>query len=360
MEIPAQNGSRTPERTCLPELAKADAERQAAQERKAERKATQERETRAAADITQQRVAAADRKAEQRRDQHRKEQVRRDFNREGEDRKAAEQKQAAAKQEAQKQANERKAPAHAAERQKAQQARAPASQFAALRALRARSADEVREDFKRQHGELLDGQTQQFSTLSKHRARERDSFAANRDEAIRHHAGRIQEIDGREKQAAIELAKKHDGVAGRLSAFTRKGRDRQEQERQGLAEKFENQRMTQHRDLAARQERQAENEQKARLRHGMELKAMREGHVADRAKQRGWQDDNQRQLIKERVNAQREPLAREFNRGAQEKTLTRAFNPTPSGFPVPKHRQQQEPEQQKDQEREAPARAFTR
>ena len=189
-------------------LAKADAGRKAAQERKAE-KATQERETRAA-DIAQQRVAAADRKAE-----HsaatgmRKEQVRRDFNREGEDRKAAEQKQAAAKQEAQKQANERKAPAlYAAERQKAQQARAPASQFAALRALRARSADEVREDFKRQQGELLDGQTQQFSTLSKHRARERDSFAANRDEAIRHHAGRIQEIDGREKQAADRTRKK--------------------------------------------------------------------------------------------------------------------------------------------------------
>ena len=79
---------------------------------------------------------------------------------------------------------------------------------------------------------------------------------------------------------------------------------------------------------------------------------MREGHVADRAKQRGWQDDNQRQLIKEHVNARREPLGREFNRGAQEKTLTRAFNPTPSGFPVPKHRQQQpEQEKQKDQER---------
>ena len=290
-----------------------------------------------AADIAQQRVAAADRKAEQRRDRDRKEKVRRDFNREGEDRKAAEQKQAAAKQEAQKQANERKAAAHVADRQKAQQRDRPASQFAALRALRARSADEVREDFKRQNADLLDGQTQQFSALSKQRTRERDSFAANRDEAIRHHAGRIQEIDGREKQAAIALAKQHDSLAGRLSAVTKKGRDRQEQERTALAHKFESQRITQHRDLAARQERQAENEQKARLRYGMELKAMREGHIAVRREQRGWQDNNQHRLIKERVNAQREPLAREFNRGAQEKTLTRAFNPTPSGFPVPKH-----------------------
>jgi hypothetical protein len=242
-----------------------------------------------------------------------------------------------------------------------------ASQFAALRALRVRSADEVREDFKRQNGELLDGQKQQFSAVSRQRARELDSFAANRAEAIKHHAGRIQEIDGREKKAAIELAKKHDSLAGRLSAFTKKGRDRQEQERQGLAEKFESQRMQQHRDLAARQERQAENEQKARLRYGMELKAMREGHVAVRREQRGWQDNNRDRLIKERVNAQREPLAREFNRGAQEKTLTRAFNPAPSGFPVPKHRQQQQPdrsaealakaEQQKAQERDPMTRA---
>jgi hypothetical protein len=208
----------------------------------------------------------------------------------------------------------------------------------------------------------MDGQKQQLSALSKQRTRERDSFADNRDEAIRHHAGRIQEIDGREKQAAIALAKQHDSLAGRLSAVTQKGRDRQEQERTALAEKFESQRITQHRDLAARQKRQAENEQKARLRYGMELKAMREGHIAVRREQRGWQDNNQHRLIKERVTAQREPLAREFSRAAQENTLTRAFNPTPSGFPVPKHRQQQpqQQEQQKAQDRDPPAHALTR
>ena len=77
------------------------------------------------------------------------------------------------------------------------------------------------------------------------------------------------------------------GVAlgGRLSGLTKKGRDRQEQERQGLAESFENQRMKQHRDLAALQERQAANEQKARLRNGQELKAMPPPSIAfaDRA-----------------------------------------------------------------------------
>jgi len=69
---------------------------------------------------------------------------------------------------------------------------------------------------------------------------------------------------------------------------------------------------------------QAENEQKARLRYGLELKTMREGHIAVRREQRGWQDNNQHRLIKERVNAQREALGREFNRAAQENTLTRA------------------------------------
>jgi hypothetical protein len=349
-------------------LAKVDAERKAADERAAR-----------AAEIAKQRVAAADRKAEQRRERNRKEQIRRDFNRTADDKKAAEQKQAAAKQEAQKRADERKAAANAPERQKGRQPYAMPPQFAALRALRARSADEVREDFKRQNADLLDGQKQQLSAASKQRTRERDSFAVNRDEAIRHHAGRIQEIDGREKQAAIELAKKHDSVAGRLSAFTKQGRDRQAQERSALAQKFETQRMTQHRDLAARQERQADNEQKARLRYGLELKTMREGHVATRREQSVWQDNNLNRLVKERVNIQREHLGREFNRAAQENTLTRAFNPAPSGFPVPKHRQQQpdlsaealaKAEQQQAQERdlsavalakgEPPSRAFTR
>jgi hypothetical protein len=206
-----------------------------------------------------------------------------------------------------------------------------ASQFADLRALRTRSADEVREDFKRQHGELMEGQNQQFAAASKQRTRERDSFAANRDEAIRHHAGRIQEINSREVKAAQELAKRHDSLAGRLSAFTKKGRDRQEQERNALAEKFENQRMQQHRDLAALQERQAENEQKARLRYGLELKTMREGHIAVRREQRGWQDNNQHRLIKERVSVQRD-------------AATRALFP----------------DRQKVQERDPPTRAFNR
>jgi hypothetical protein len=315
-----------------------------------------------AADTAQKRLADATRKGEQRRDRHRKEQLRRDFNRQGEDRKAAEQKQAAAKLEAQKRAAEQKEQNRADERKAAatQEARKYAAGQKA--AARARSADQVREDFKRQNGDLMDGQKQQLSALSKQRTRERDSFADNRDEAIRHHAGRIQEIDGREKQAAIALAKQHDSLAGRLSAVTKKGRDRQEQERQGLAEKFESQRMTQHRDLAARQERQGENEQKARLRHGLEFKAMREGHVAARREQSHWQDNNRNRLVKERVSAEREPLAREFNRGVQEQALTRAFNPTPSGFPVPKHRQQQpqQQEQQKAQDRDPPALTLSR
>jgi hypothetical protein len=75
---------------------------------------------------------------------------------------------------------------------------------------------------------------------------------ANRAEAIRHHAGRIEEINSREVKAAQELAKRHDSLAGRLFAFTKKGRDRQEQERNALTDRFENDRMKQHRDLAAR------------------------------------------------------------------------------------------------------------
>jgi hypothetical protein len=81
------------------------------------------------------------------------------------------------------------------------------------------------------------------------------------------------------------------------------------------------------------QERQAQNEQTARLRYGQELKAMREGHVADREKQRGWQDDNRTRLIENSVTAQRD-------------AATRAL--------WPERQKQQEPE------REPPTRAFNR
>jgi hypothetical protein len=144
----------------------------------------------------------------------------------------------------------------------------------------------------------------------RHRKREMDSFAENRAEAIKQHAARIEAINGREVKAAQELAKKQNSIGGRLSGLTKKGRDRQERERQGLAEKFEQERFKKHRDLAALQERQTANEQKARLRNGQELKAMREGHVAARGKQHGWQHDNRDRLTQERVTAQRDAATR--------------------------------------------------
>ena len=196
---------------------------------------------------------------------------------------------------------------------------------------RTRADDDIGRDFKRQNAELLQGQTLQFSASWRHRKREMDSFAENRAEAIKQHAARIEAINSGEVKAAQELAKKQNSIGGRLSRLTRKGRDRQEQERQGLAESFENQRMKQHRDLAALQERQTENEQKARLRNGQELKAMREGHVSAREKQHSWQHDHRERLIQQAVTAQRD-------------AATRALFP----------------ERQKVQEREPPTRAFNR
>jgi hypothetical protein len=159
-------------------------------------------------------------------------------------------------------------------------------------------------------------------------------------------------------KAAQELAKKQNSIGGRLSGLTKKGRDRQEQERQGLAEKFENDRMKQHRDLAARQERQAENEQKARLRYGMELKAMREGHVATRSEQRGWQDTNRPRLIERSVTARRQEAAQTLRQERQmqdreREPLTRTFSATTGN-------QTRQPQKQQDRERESISRAFNR
>lgn len=198
---------------------------------------------------------------------------------------------------------------------------------------RTRAADQVGKDFERQSAELLQGQRLQYSASWRQRQREIDSFAANRAEATRQHAARIEAINGREVKAAQELDRRHSSFSGRLSGLTKKGRDRQEQERQGLAEKFEQERFKKHRDLAALQERQARNEQTARLRYGMELKTMREGHVAAREKQRGWQDNNRDRLTNERVTAQRD-------------AATRALWP--------------ERQKGQEQEREPPARAFNR
>jgi hypothetical protein len=92
---------------------------------------------------------------------------------------------------------------------------------------RTRADDDVGRDFKRQSAELLQGQRLQFSASWKHRVRELESYAANRAEAIKQHAARIEAINGREVKAAQEMAKKQNSIAGRLSGLTKKGRDRQ-------------------------------------------------------------------------------------------------------------------------------------
>ncbi len=195
---------------------------------------------------------------------------------------------------------------------------------------RTRADDDTGRDFKRQNAELLQGQTLQYSASWRQRQREIESFAANRAEAIKQHAARIEAIDSREVKAAQELAKKQNSIGGRLSRFTKKGRDRQERERQGLAEQFENQRMKQHRDLAALQERQTANEQKARLRNGQELKAMREAHVAARETQHAWQHDHRERLIQQAVTARRDAATRalfpEREKAQERDPPTRAFN----------------------------------
>jgi integration host factor subunit beta len=80
-----------------------------------------------------------------------------------------------------------------------------------------RAAADVRDNFKRQNHDLVQGQGLQYSAVSRQRTRELESFTANRAEAIRHHAGRIEEINSREVKAAQELAKKQNSIGGRLS-----------------------------------------------------------------------------------------------------------------------------------------------
>jgi hypothetical protein len=202
--------------------------------------------------------------------------------------------------------------------------------MASHKELQSRAAAEVRADFDRHHHELLRSQGQQFAASWVQRTREIESYAVNRAEAIKQHEADIKAIDKREKRASVELSMKHSTICERVSALTKKGRDRQEQERQGLAGGFEAQRMKKHRDLAALQERQAQNEQKARLRYGQEHKVMREGHLADRSKQRVWQDGNRPRLVRERVTAHRQDAARTLrqDRQKQREPLTRTFNQT--------------------------------
>ena len=127
-------------------------------------------------------------------------------------------------------------------------------------------------DFERQHGELLDGQTQQFSALSKQRPGKRDSFAANREEAIRHHAGRVQGRSTDAKSKPLSNSKKTNSVAGRLSAFTEKGRDRRAGGGRGfLLKTLKTEGLARRRDLAARQDGGGERtESPPAPRHGIE------------------------------------------------------------------------------------------
>lgn len=139
------------------------------------------------------------------------------------------------------------------------------------------------------------------------------SFAANRDEAIDRHREAVRGIDAAEEHAFRQLHARQNSLRGRVSGLF-KGRGHHERQREELAERFEARRMAQHRDLARLQERQHEAEQKARLRHAAEHKAMQERQQRERDEVAKRQEVNREREIGARAEAIQKARAHEQGR----------------------------------------------
>lgn len=164
----------------------------------------------------------------------------------------------------------------------------------------------ARDNQARHHGE-------EAARLNGIREAEVRSFAANRDEAIDRHRDSVKAIDAAEERAFRQLHAQQTSLRGRVSGLF-KGRGHQERQREELADQFEARRVAQHRDLARLQERQHEAEQKARLRHAAEHKAMQERQQRERDEVAKRQEVNRGREIGARAEAIQKARAHEQGR----------------------------------------------
>src|SRR4051794_7024532 len=147
--------------------------------------------------------------------------------------------------------------------------------------LRDRAAARVDADFRTQRDGLAKEQTREAERVNAIREQEVKSFTANRTTAETEYLKRLQEIDRREVRAFETLQKQQHSLSGRMTGLFKTPAARERQENT-IRNAFEKQRLDRHLEHNALGQRQEAAEQKARLRHGEQVKTMTERHGKDR------------------------------------------------------------------------------
>lgn len=261
------------------ETARKDADARKIEQRKvdtAKREATQklEQQRKDRTAEASRRVADANRKAESRRRQHAKDQTQKAFNRQVEDIRAA-----AVRDEAQKREASRKATADIEERHKRQRA-------------------EQQAEHRRQTAEVR----------LRHQAETR-SLRSNETVALERHHERVRILDRQEGKALDRLAAERNSLFGRF-----KGQKHFDERREAVKERFESERMNEHRKLEALKESQFKVAQAKRLEQARERKQTFDDHRKDRQGLQQQQQAARPKMVQERAQAmtkaaevQREP-----------------------------------------------------
>jgi hypothetical protein len=190
----------------------------------------------------------------------------------------------------------------------------------------------VADQFARQRGESDSIHQMERADLDRTRAREVESFADNRACAKHEYLQTLSAIERREREAWAAVQARQRTLSGRVAGMVR-GRKWREQQAEQFTARFERERMAAHLKFTAKELRQSAIEQKARIKHDLEMKTMKERHERDRREQAQWQQQNREKLVAQQQRAMAELKLREALREqtrqqgqGRDQGLTRAFN----------------------------------
>jgi hypothetical protein len=143
--------------------------------------------------------------------------------------------------------------------------------------IRRRAEAAVAERQQRQKAQQQEEHRRQTDHMRSLHHDEMHGFRDNEDEAIARHAHEIETINEWEQQALEKLGVRRESLVSRTVTLL-KGNDHYKREAEAIVERWESERIVQHRDLEALKERQFLAAQQARLRHAQERKGIFELH----------------------------------------------------------------------------------
>lgn len=144
--------------------------------------------------------------------------------------------------------------------------------------IRTQAAAYIDGEFRRVHEDLTHEHRRQEQRMLSWEKSRLESHARNREVAELRYAQRLKTIEAKRDRIADRMQARHNSLAGRLEALTKKGRERQAAEMQRLDDRAAQLQRLAGRNYQALTERQFQAEMKDRLLSAREMKTFRHEH----------------------------------------------------------------------------------